>query len=165
MTRLGYPETTISLKSEQDTKMAIKACLTACAHMHAAKPLPICHCDVRLANVLWDPQPFLADLELAHFSPLAGNHLSLLICQFKSVECTTWRTVVAFQVPQDLSLQDWDEGTLDDKRQYTSESDVYQIGVMLLKFLEVSAASRAFADKLKSMSVSAADAAEDTYFL
>ncbi|KAA6419297.1 MAG: hypothetical protein FRX49_10696 [Trebouxia sp. A1-2] len=69
------------------------------------------------------------------------------------------------RVPQDLSLQDWDEGTLDDKRQYTSESDVYQIGVMLLKFLEVSAASRAFADKLKSMSVSAADAAEDTYFL
>jgi Ser/Thr protein kinase RdoA (MazF antagonist) len=37
--------------------------------MHAAKPLPICHCDVRLANVLWGPQPFLADLELAHFSP------------------------------------------------------------------------------------------------
>ncbi len=30
---------------------------------------PICHCDVRLANVLWDPQPFLTDLELAHFSP------------------------------------------------------------------------------------------------
>ncbi len=50
-------------------KMAIKACLTACAHLHAAKPLPICHCDVRLANVLWDPKPFLADLELAHFSP------------------------------------------------------------------------------------------------
>lgn len=49
--------------------MAIKACLMACAHLHAAKPLPICHCDVRLANVLWDPQPFLTDLELAHFSP------------------------------------------------------------------------------------------------
>lgn len=41
----------------------------ACAHMHAAKPTPICHCNVRLANVLWDPQPFLADLEMAHFSP------------------------------------------------------------------------------------------------
>ncbi len=50
-------------------RMAVKACLTAVAHLHAAKPLPICHCDVRLANVLWDPQPFLADLELAHFSP------------------------------------------------------------------------------------------------
>ncbi|DBA71818.1 TPA: hypothetical protein ACH3X2_010971 [Trebouxia sp. C0005] len=74
----------------------------------------------------------------------------------------SWHIFLPWQVPQDLSLQDWDEGTLDDKRQYTSEIDVYQIGVMLLKFLEVSAASRAFADKLKSMSVSAADAAEDT---
>lgn len=55
--------------SEQDMKMAIKACLIACAHMHTAKPKAICHCDVRLANVLWDPQPFLADLEFAHFSP------------------------------------------------------------------------------------------------
>ena len=69
MTRLGYPRTSGSMSSEQEMKMAVKACLTACAHLHAAKPLPTCHCDVRLANVLWDPQPFLADLELVHFSP------------------------------------------------------------------------------------------------
>ena len=73
--------------------------------------------------------------------------------------------MAALQVPLDFSLQDWDEGTLDEKRQYTPESDVYQIGVMLLKFLEVSAASRAFADKLKSKSISAADVAEDMFFL
>ncbi|KAA6426275.1 MAG: hypothetical protein FRX49_03387, partial [Trebouxia sp. A1-2] len=64
-----------------------------------------------------------------------------------------------------FSLQDWDEGTLDEQGQFTPESDVYQIRVMLLKFQEVSAASRAFADKLKSKSISAVDAAEDTYFL
>ncbi|DBB03662.1 TPA: hypothetical protein ACH3X3_010989 [Trebouxia sp. C0006] len=139
MTRLGFPRTSDSLTSEQDMKMAIKACLTACAHLHAAKPLPICHCDVRLANVLWDPQPFLTDVELAHFSP--------------------------WQVLLDVPLQDWDEGTLNEKGQYTPESDVYQIGVMLLKFQELSTASRAFADKPKSKSLSAADAAEDTYFL
>ena len=73
--------------------------------------------------------------------------------------------MAALQVPLDFSLQDWDEGTLDDMRQYIPESDVFQIGVMLLKFLEVSAASKAFADKLKSKSISAADAAEDTFFL
>ena len=99
------------------------------------------------------------------FFSLAGNHLYLLICQFKSVKRTSWRTVAALQVPLEFSLQDWDEGTLDEKRQYTPESDVYQIGVMLLKFLQVSAASRAFADKLKSKTISAADAAEDTFFL
>lgn len=38
------------------------------------------------------------------------------------------------QVPEELAFRDWDEGTLNDKRQYTAESDTYQIGVMLLKF-------------------------------
>lgn len=80
-------------------------------------------------------------------------------------ECTSYRSVAALQVPLDFSLQDWDDGTLDDTGQYTPESDIYQIGVMLLKSLCLSAASRAFAYKLKSKSVSAAEAAEDSYFL
>ncbi len=73
--------------------------------------------------------------------------------------------MAAVQVLLDFSLQDWDEGTLDDKGQYTPESDVYQIGVMLLNSQSLSAASMAFADKLRSKSISAADAADDTYFL
>ncbi len=73
--------------------------------------------------------------------------------------------MAAVQVLLDFSLQDWDEGTLDDKGQYTPESDVSQIGVMLLKSQSLSAASMAFADKLRSKSISAADAAEDTCFL
>ena len=73
--------------------------------------------------------------------------------------------MAALQVPLDFSLQDWDEGTLDDKGQYTPESDIYQIGVMLLKSQCLSAASRAFAHKLKSKSIFAADAAQDSYFL
>ena len=79
MTRLGYPRTSASITSEEDMKIAIKACLLACAHLHAAKPLPICHCDVRLANVLWGPEPFLADLELAHFSPW---QVIIVACKF-----------------------------------------------------------------------------------
>lgn len=70
--------------------------------------------------------------------------------------------MAALQVLLDVPLQGWDEGSLNEKGQYTPESDVYQIGVMLLKFQELSMASRAFADKLKSKSLSAA---EDTYFL
>lgn len=74
-------------------------------------------------------------------------------------------SMAALQVPLVFSLQDWDEGTLDDKGQYTPESDVYQIGVMLLKSQCLSAANMAFADKLMSKSISAADAAQDSYFL
>lgn len=73
--------------------------------------------------------------------------------------------MAALQVPLDFSLQDWDEGTLDDKGQYTPETDIYQIGVMFLKFQCLSAASKAFAHMLKSKSTSAADAASASYFL
>ena len=66
------------------------------------------------------------------------------------VECTSYRSVAALQFPLDLNLQDWDDGTLDDTGQYTPESDIYQLGVMLLKSRGLSAASRAFAYKLKS---------------
>lgn len=81
------------------------------------------------------------------------------------IECTSYRSVAALQVPPEFALQDWEDGTLDDMGQYTPKSDVYQIGVMSLKFLCLSAASRAFAYKLKSKSVSAAEAAEDAFFL
>ena len=74
-------------------------------------------------------------------------------------------SMAALQVPLVFSLQDWDEGTLGDKGQYTPESDVCQIGVMLLKSQCLSAANMAFADKLMSKSISAADAAQDSYFL
>ena len=73
--------------------------------------------------------------------------------------------MAALQVLLDFSLQHWDEGTLDDMGQCTPERDIYQIGVVLLKSLYLSAASRAFAHKLKSKSVSAAEVAEDSYFL
>ena len=59
MTRLGYTQASV----------ATRACLLACACLHSAEPKAVCHCDIRFANVLWDPQPFLADLEFAHFSP------------------------------------------------------------------------------------------------
>ncbi|KAL3151311.1 hypothetical protein ABBQ38_013147 [Trebouxia sp. C0009 RCD-2024] len=76
-----------------------------------------------------------------------------------------WTSTKKLRVPLGFSLQDWDDGTLDDMGQYTPESDIYQIGVMLPKSLCLSADSRAFAYKLKSKSISAAEAAEDAYFL
>lgn len=68
MTRLGCVHSLESMP-EEDMKAGVKACLLGCAHLHSTRPKPLCHCDVRLANVLWDPKPFLADLEFAHFSP------------------------------------------------------------------------------------------------
>ena len=48
------------------------------------------------------------------------------------VECTSYRSVAALQVSLHLYLQHWDDGTLDDTGQDTPESDIYQIGGMLL---------------------------------
>ena len=69
MTRLGYTQESAATVSEHTMQQATRACLLACACLHSAKPKAICHCDIRFANVLWDPEPFLADLEFAHFSP------------------------------------------------------------------------------------------------
>ena len=70
---------------------------------------------------------------------------------------------LAVQVKQDFSLKDWDEGTLDDVGCYTPQSDIYQVGVMLLKWRWLSAAGLFFAQKLKSKTFNAIDAAEDPY--
>ena len=67
---------------------------------------------------------------------------------------------LAVQVELDFSLKDWDEGTLDDMGCYTPQSDIYQVGVMLLKSRRLSAAGMSFAQKLKSKTM---DAAEDPY--
>lgn len=46
---------------------------------------------------------------------------------------------------------------------YTPQSDTYQIGVMLLKCRHLSADGIVFAQKLKSKTIRAVDAAEDPY--
>ena len=70
---------------------------------------------------------------------------------------------LSVQVKQDFSLTDWDEGTLDDMGCYTPQSDIYQVGVMLLKSRRLSAAGLSFAQRLKSKTINAIDAAEDPY--
>jgi len=124
----------------------------------------VCHCDIRFANVLWDPQPFLADLEFAHFSPwkviLITHHGMLMQA---AEEFAVSHITLAVQVKQDFSFKDWDEGTLDDMGRYTPQSDIYQVGVMLLKSRRLSAAGISFAQKLKSKTINAIDAAEDPY--
>ena len=72
-------------------------------------------------------------------------------------------TLAAVQVKQDFSSKDWTEGTLDDMGYFTPQSDTYQIGVMLLKCRQLSADGLAFAQKLNSKTINAADAAEDPY--
>lgn len=69
MSKLGYVRERINSLSEEDLKGATRACLKALACLHSATPYPICACDVRMGNVLWGPEPFLADLEMAHFAP------------------------------------------------------------------------------------------------
>lgn len=76
-------------------------------------------------------------------------------------ELTVFHNIVAaVQVKQEFSLKEWDEGTLDDMGCYTPQSDTYQIGVMLLKSQHLSADGLIFAQKLKSKTVKAVDAAE-----
>ena len=67
------------------------------------------------------------------------------------------------QVSSGLIFTDWDEGTLDHASCYTTESDIYQIGVMLLKLPSLSPAGVAFGHKLKTKTVTAAEAAQDKY--
>ena len=69
MTRLGYTRASVATVSEHVMQKAIRACLLACACLPSAEPKAVCHCYIRFANVLWDPEPFLADLEFAHFFP------------------------------------------------------------------------------------------------
>ena len=80
-------------------------------------------------------------------------------------ECAVSHISLAVQVEQDFSLKDWDEDTRDDMGTgcYTPQSDIYQVGVMLLKSRWLSAAGQSFAQKLKSKTINAIDAAEDPY--
>ena len=66
MTKLGYCK--MVLTTEEEIKAAVRCCLRALDHLHSHNP-PLMHCDVRLANILWGPEPFLTDLELAHRAP------------------------------------------------------------------------------------------------
>jgi serine/threonine protein kinase len=74
MSKLGY---CLGVLEENDMKRAVRACLAACAHLHEAAN-PICHCDIRIDNVLWGPDPFLSDLELAHADPWAVGDVRLV---------------------------------------------------------------------------------------
>ena len=64
MTKLGYCKATLT--DEKEKKSAVLCCLLALDHLHKNK---LMHCDLRLPNILWGPEPFLADLELAHKEP------------------------------------------------------------------------------------------------
>ena len=66
MTKLGYCKATLT--SDTEIKAAVRCCLQALSHLHGNQP-PLMHCDIRLANILWHPEPFLTDLELAHREP------------------------------------------------------------------------------------------------
>ncbi len=82
MTKLGYPKAVLT---EEQKKLAVRCCLIALGHLHTNEPR-LMHCDVRLANILWSPEPFLTDLELAHKEPwkvtfLSDMHASKMILE------------------------------------------------------------------------------------
>ena len=164
MTRLGYTQASVATVSEHVMQKATRACLLACACLHSAEPKLCAIAIYDLPMCFGTPQPFLADLEFAHFSPwkviLITHHGMLMQA---AEEFAVSHITLAVQVKQDFSFKDWDEGTLDDMGRYTPQSDIYQVGVMLLKSRRLSAAGISFAQKLKSKTINAIDAAEDPY--
>ena len=72
MTRLGYTQASVATVSEHVMQKATRACLLACACLHSAEPKAVCHCDIRFANVLWDPQ-LLGRSGVCTFLPLEGD--------------------------------------------------------------------------------------------
>lgn len=85
MTRLGYTQASVATLPELVMQKATQACLLACACLHSTQPTAVCHCDVRFSNVLWDPEPFLADLEFAHFTPWQVMMVTFLVCCCKQL--------------------------------------------------------------------------------
>ncbi len=67
------------------------------------------------------------------------------------------------QVTHGFTFTDWEEGTLNDTNCYTVLSDTCQVGVILMNFHSLSPVGTAFAQKLKSKTINAADAAQDAY--
>ena len=85
MTRLGRTQASAATLPELAMQKVTQACLLACACLHSAQPKAVCHCDVRFANVLWGPEPFLADLEFAHFSPWQVMMVTFRLCWCKQL--------------------------------------------------------------------------------
>lgn len=88
MTRLDYTQASVGTVSEHVMQKATRACLLACAGLLSA----VCHCDLRFPNVLWDPQPFLADLGFAHSSPWKVNMITLMVCRCKQLKSSVHLT-------------------------------------------------------------------------
>ena len=55
-------------------------------------------------------------------------------------------------------LRGWDEGTLDDNGQYTTQSDLYELGKMLEEFHNLSNEGRDLATQLKRKCMTATQA-------
>ncbi|GAQ86127.1 Protein kinase-like domain containing protein [Klebsormidium nitens] len=136
LSRLGYGIKDVNELSESDLKKAVRAILEVCRLFATAK---LGHCDFRISNVLWDPEPFVIDFEAAHKLP--------------------WKVPNGFQ-----HFTDWDAGTLSRSGQYTAKSDVYQVGIIMEKYKDLSAEGRRFAATLKSKKVEAEVALKDPYF-
>ncbi len=104
-----------------------------CAKLLATASLV--HRDLRLANFFWDKdKPFVGDLELAAKAPL---QVLLQLCLLMWPRLQLRYAVVVLQVREsDITpLTDWTDGTLDADGNYTTGSDVYQLGILLEKWL------------------------------
>ena len=93
------------------------------------------HRDLRLANFFWEKdKPFVGDLELAAKAPL---QVPLQLCHLMRPTLQLRYAVVVLQVGgSDIPpLTDWTDGTLDADGNYTTGSDVHQLGILLEKWL------------------------------
>jgi hypothetical protein len=72
--------------------------------------------------------------------------------------------LVASQVPHNFQpFTDWDAGTLSRSREYTTKSDVYQVGIMMDKYDGLTEEGRQLAALLKSKKVEAEVALKEPY--
>ena len=112
-----------SVSAIQAFKAVGRGVLRGLSVLHSKR---LCHRDPRAPNVVWQhplrrDAVILVDLDLA--------------CSSSS----------SAKLPENFSLTDWDEGTLDSTRHYTAASDVYQAG----KLLQALAADKPWAGSAK----------------
>jgi serine/threonine protein kinase len=94
------------------------------------------HCDIRLANIVYDP---------------TTKHWTLIDFEHGGFEGATSNTLSS-------PLKDWDDGTCHDGV-YTTASDMYQLG-RLLSLLTFSELGRDFVAKLRSKEMTAGESLE-----
>ena len=122
----------VCLNSECSISLQVILAGLRCTQLLAAENLV--HRDLRLANFFWDNgSPFVGDLELAAKAPLPVPAQLCLLTRPK-LHMKVW-SVLQVRSSELPVLKDWTSSTLDADGNYTTGSDVHQLGILLEKWL------------------------------